>query len=258
MRAGLFDRRDGAAGDHPDAVLLHVLAQVLAHVVVKPAQNVFAAIDQRHVRAEAGKNAGEFDRDIAAALDHHAARQFRQVERLVGRDRVLDAGDFVAVAWRSAGRDQNMRRPDAIAVRHLHGVGIGQRGAVLDDFDAGLRQERAIGRLQPRDLLVLVGDQRRPVERGVRHGPAEAGGILEFAVEARGIDQKLLRHAAADDAGAAEAIFLRQHHARAVLRGNARGAHAARAAADDEQIDVEIRHATYRVRASSFRRVTCS
>ena len=227
---------------------------MLAHVVVKAAQNVFAAIDQRHVGAEAGKNAGEFDRDIAAALDHHAARQFRQVERLVRRDGVLDAGNVVAKARRPAGRDQDMGRPDAIAAGHLHGVGIGQRGAVLDDFDAGLFQERAVGRFQPPDLLVFVGDQRRPVERGVRHGPAEARGILEFAVEARGIDQKLFRHAAADHAGAAEAVFLRQHDAGAMLRGNARGAHAARAAADDEQIDVEIRHATYRVRASSFRR----
>ena len=110
MRAGLFDRRDGAAGDDPDAVLLHVDAQMLAHVVVEAAQDVFAAIDQRHLGAEAGKDAGEFDRDIAAALDHDAARQLRQMERLVRRDGVLDAGNFVAIARRAAGRDQDVRR----------------------------------------------------------------------------------------------------------------------------------------------------
>ena len=75
----------GAAGDHPDAALLHLDAQVLAHVVVEAAQNILAAIDQRHVRAETGKDAGELDRDVAAALDHHAARQFRQMKRLVRR-----------------------------------------------------------------------------------------------------------------------------------------------------------------------------
>ena len=74
MGAAVLYGGDGAAGDDPDAVLLHIHAQVLAHVVVKTAQDVFAAIDQRHVGAKAGKNAGEFDCDIAAALDHHAAR----------------------------------------------------------------------------------------------------------------------------------------------------------------------------------------
>ena len=66
-------------------------------------------------------------------------------------------------------------------------------------------------RFEPRDLLVLVGDQRRPVERRLRHGPAEARGILELAGKARGVDQELLRHAAADHAGAADAIFLGDH-----------------------------------------------
>src|ERR1700685_3515691 len=96
---------NGAAGDDTDAVLLHVHAQVLAHFVVKTAQNIFAAIDQRYVSAETGKNPGEFDRDIAAALDHHATRQFRQVERLIRRDGVFDAGNLVAITRRAAGRD---------------------------------------------------------------------------------------------------------------------------------------------------------
>ncbi len=96
MRAGLFDRRDLAAGDHPDAVLLHLGAQVLAHVVVKAAQDVVAAIDERHMRAEPGKNAGELDRDVAAALDHNAARQLRQMKRLVRGDGMLEARESVA------------------------------------------------------------------------------------------------------------------------------------------------------------------
>ena len=60
---------------HLDAALLHLGAQVLAHVVVEAAQDVLAAIDQRHVGAEAVEDAGELDRDIAAALDHDAVRQ---------------------------------------------------------------------------------------------------------------------------------------------------------------------------------------
>ena len=140
MRAGFFDRRDLAAGDDPDAVLLHVHAQMLTHIVVEAAQNVLAAIDQRHVRAEAGENSGEFDRNIAAALDHDAARQFRQVERLVRGNGVLQAGNGIAETRRSAGADQHVSRTDAVAVCQLHRMGIDQHGAVLDDFDAGLFQ----------------------------------------------------------------------------------------------------------------------
>ena len=41
--------------DDLDAALLHLRAQVRAHVVVETAQDVFAAVDQRHLRAETGE-----------------------------------------------------------------------------------------------------------------------------------------------------------------------------------------------------------
>ena len=49
------------------------IAHMRAHVIVEAAQDVFAAIDQRHLRAEAGKDPGELHRDIAAALDERCA-----------------------------------------------------------------------------------------------------------------------------------------------------------------------------------------
>src|SRR5581483_10228034 len=63
-----------------------------------------------------------------------------------------------------------------------------------------------------------------------------------------GVDEELLGHAAADDAGAAEAVFLRDRHLGAMPRGDAGGAHASRAAADDEEVVVELAH--WPVRAS--------
>ena len=84
---------DGAPVRMRDAVLLHLGAHVGAHVVVEAAQDVVAAIDQRHVGAEAGEDAGELDRDVAAALDQDALRQLRQMKRLVRGDDMLDAGD---------------------------------------------------------------------------------------------------------------------------------------------------------------------
>src|SRR6185369_7565679 len=63
---------DGAAGDDGDALLLHLGAHMLAHVLVEGAQNVVPAVDPGDGGAVGGKNGGEFQRDIAAALDHDA------------------------------------------------------------------------------------------------------------------------------------------------------------------------------------------
>ena len=102
-----------------------------AHLVVEAAQDILAAIDERHMRAEAGENAGELDRDIAAALDHDLRRQLRQVKRLVRGNGVLDAGDGIAVARRAAGRDQDIGRAHPLAVRQLHRVGVGETARLL-------------------------------------------------------------------------------------------------------------------------------
>ena len=58
------------------------------------------------------------------------------------------------------------------------------------------------------------------------------------------IDEQLLRHAAADHAGAAHPVLFGDHDFCAVACRDPRGAHAARAGADDEQIDVELSHGT--------------
>ena len=141
-----------------------------------------------------------------------------------------------------AGRDQDCFGAHARAGRQAHRVRVFEHGAALDEGDLEALERAGVGGFQPRDLAILVGDQRRPVKVRLGNRPAVTGRILEFVGKARGIDQKLLRHAAADDAGAADAIFLGDHHARAVTRRNARGPHAARARADDKQIDVVVRH----------------
>ena len=72
--------------------------------------------------------------------------------------------------------------------------------------------------------------------------PAEAARVLEVVGEAAGIDEELLGHAAADDAGAAEPVLLGDGDLGAVARRNARRAHAARAGADHEQVEVGLGH----------------
>src|SRR5262249_53709114 len=105
-------------------------------------------------------------------------------------------------------------------------------------LDARLLEVGAVDALEPGDFLVLVGDQGRPVERGRRHCPAETRGIREFVGKARCIDQELLGYAAADDAGAADAILLDGQHSDTVAGSDPRRPHAAGAGPDDEQVDV--------------------
>ena len=88
-----------------------------AHVVVEAAQDVLAAIDHGHLGAEPVEDGGELDRDVAAALDQDALRQFLEVKRLVRRDDVLAALDVLAERRRAAGRDQDVLGAHGLAGR---------------------------------------------------------------------------------------------------------------------------------------------
>ena len=127
---------DGAAGDHGDAALLDLLAHMRAHIVIESTQNVVAAINQRHVAAVAGEDAGEFERDVAAALHHHALRQLRQMERFVGRDHVLDAGNLRPMVGPAAGGDQHIARRYLLAVGKAQRVRVLEHGAALHHLRA--------------------------------------------------------------------------------------------------------------------------
>ena len=112
LLAVAIDLRHRATGEDGDALLLHLAANMSANVFIEAAQNVVAAIDHRDVGAEAGEDAGEFQRDIAAGLDHDPLRQLRKMKGLVGGDHVLDAGDRGAMVGRAAGGDQDVFRRD--------------------------------------------------------------------------------------------------------------------------------------------------
>src|SRR2546430_17522791 len=64
------------------------------------------------------------------------------------------------------------------AVSEAKRVGILEHGAGLEDAGAGFLDIGGVDALQPRDLLVLVCDQRRPVETDLRDPPAKAGGVI--------------------------------------------------------------------------------
>ncbi len=114
-----------------------------------------------------------------------------------------------------------------------------QHRAALDDLGPGTRNVGGVKAAQPGDFALDIVAQGRPVERGPFDAPAEALGVGEFLREMAGVDEQFLRHAAANDAGAADPVLLRDRDARACTRRHARRTHAAGTAADDEQIIVE-------------------
>src|SRR5690606_16946491 len=95
--------------------------------------------------------------------------------------------------------------------------------------------------------------QGLPVEGAVLRGPAERARILQVLGKLRAVDQHLLGHAAADHAGAADAVLLRHRHPRTMRRGHARGTHAAGARADGEEVVIVAGHASLLLRAAIWR-----
>ena len=224
-----------------DAAVAHLLRQRDAQIVVEPVQQFLAPDDLGDLAPEAAEDAGELDRDITAADDHDAARQLRQVERLVGRDHVLDAGN-VGHGRMPAGRDQDRLGRMALS-GDLDRVRIDQHAAALDDLDAAVAQHVDVDLFEPVEFVVLRRDQRGPVEFGRRDAPAEPGRVLERVGELRAIDQQLFRHAAAQHAGAADPALLDDRDPRAVAAGPPRAGDAARAGADRDHVEIIARHA---------------
>ena len=238
----LVDGGDVGIAHHVDAALEQLLGQVVAQLFVEAAQDLGAAVEQRGVDAEPAEDAGKLHGDVAAADDDDGLRQLLQMERLVGGDGMAGAR-HLGHGRSPAGGDQDDARGDlAVAGLQVERVRVGQLRARLQQRDAGPLQALLVEPLEARDLGVLAGDQARPVEARRRDAPAEAGRVLELVAEAAGVDQQLLGHAAADHAGAAEAILLRDRHLGAVPGGDARRPHPARPAADDEEVVVVFAH----------------
>ena len=216
----LLDLLEDLAAEDTHALVRRLGMEQAAEIHVEAGQHLAAAIDDRRVDAEAGENAGELDRDVAAAADQDLLRQPLQVERLVGGDAELVPFERGMRIGPRARRDQDVLGGDGAAgALQPDPVPAGEHGARLDQLRAGLGEIGAVDPLQPRDLLVLVGDQRRPVELRRSDAPAVGGAILEVLAELRRIDEELLRNAAADDAGAADPVGFRDGNARTGLRG---------------------------------------
>ncbi len=245
-----LDRGHLALDLEDDAARPHRRRQVVAQVVVEAAQDLVGADQLGDLGAEPVHDARELAGDVAAADDEQALGLLLELEHLVGGDAELGARDIGPDRMR-AGGDQQVPGRVLRAVGQPHPVRVEHAGADAAELHPGPAQAVVVGRFQPRDLGVLGGDELLPVEPGLADGPAVAGGIVEGVGEARGVDHQLLRHAAADHAGAAVAVLLGQPDLGPGLGRDPGGAHPARTAADDEEVEVEPRHHASWLRISS-------
>src|SRR5271166_6279199 len=236
----LFDSSDLGARVDLDAAAAHFLRQRDADVVVEAEEQLLAADQLDDLGAEPIENPGELDGDVTAADNDDAAGQGGQVERLVGRDYVLDAGYGRHRGMRAGGHQDLVRRVGPTV--DFDRMRIDQHAPPFDQLDPAILQHAAIDLREPLDLTVLGVDQGGPVEARHGHRPAKAGGIGKGVGKLRAIDEQLLRHAAADHAGAADAAFFANPDACAVAAGAARAGDAPRSGSDREHVEIIARH----------------
>lgn len=170
----LFDPLEGRVEAEIDPLHHRNLEQPVADRQVVAAQDFFAAIDQRDVRAELVEDAGKFIGDIARARDQHALGDRVEMERLVGGDAMLMAGATRDGGMR-ADRDQDALGGLLRAVGQPHAVGTGDDGALVDDLDAVAFQRLLIGAVQAIDFGQTLS--RKVAQRiRIRSAPASRSG----------------------------------------------------------------------------------
>ena len=113
-------------------------------------------------------------------------------------------------------------------------VGVDKFGALFDDFDAGIHEVAVIDAGQAVDFGMHGCRENLVVVGHLADAPAIPPGMLDVLSVAAGIDHELFRHTAADDAGAAHPVFFRHRDFGSRKRSQARGAHTAGTASDDE------------------------
>ena len=84
---------------------------MVSDIVIEPAQDLVATIDQHGFDAESRKDACELNSDVAAANDNDAGRETFQIKGLVRGDRKLVAGQMSGNEGRGSRGDQNMANP---------------------------------------------------------------------------------------------------------------------------------------------------
>jgi hypothetical protein len=122
---------------------------------------------------------------------------------------------------------------------------IGQSGPAVQHGHAAALQQPFVHAIEARDLGGAAAFERRPVQARRVDVPAIAACLVEPMRVVSRVVVEFLGDAPQRHAGAAEAFQAArfgQGDAGAALGGQARGAHAAAAATDDKEVEVETAH----------------
>ena len=191
------------------------LEQTVADLLVIAAQYRVAAVDDRHLAAEFVEDARKFIGDIAAASNHHALRQTVEVKHLVRRDRMFAARKF-GDEGPAAGRHQDAFGGEFGPVGEPYLLRTDDGRARLEDRNLVIIERLTVETFETRHFAQHIVAQPLPVEMAIGNVPAEMPRVLQIFCKVRPIDEQLLGHAAANDAGAADPMLLGDRNARAV------------------------------------------
>ena len=246
-----LDRLDRLAQAKRHVAMPHLVDELLDNLAVQELERPLPLLDERDGNAQRREHRGVLDSDNTAAHYGHGPGNLLEVDHVVARDDDLAVGG-------DAGRGRRLRphgdhdvlgrdSPPAVALAHLKGVRVGERGLPPDDrhvvaaqlgFDdvllagedladlgeelygrrtsVGLRRARSVG---PR--REAVEEQNRLAKGLARNGPgaqadaAETGVLLDHCgglAELRRLDGGPLAGGPAADAH--EVVVVRPRHLR--------------------------------------------
>ena len=234
----LFDRHDIGAHMQVDPLGDHLVGNMAPHLVVKAAQDLRAPIELRDLRAQPVENAGKFTGNIPATHDQNAPRLlFKQEDVVRGDDQI--GPRKIGHEGPATHGNKNVLGGQHLARGQPHRMRVFDDRACVEQLDPGVFQVAPIDAFKARDLVANGADQPPPVKTGRAHIPAETGGVVECLGKTGGKNHQLFRHAAANHAGAAHAVFFGKAHLVAIRSGQPRGPDTTGAPADDEKVKVK-------------------
>jgi hypothetical protein len=223
--------------------------ELLGDLAVHAGHDAIEELDDRDLGAEAAPHRPHLQPDIAAADHHQVARHLRQRQRAGRSDDLL----FVDLDARQRHHLGARGDDDVLGLNRLSAGAIGrdrnlvpaeQARRALDVGDLVFVEQELDALGEVGDDLVLAAHHRRQVERravdlhAVRRQP-----VRRFLVKVRGLQQRLRGNAADIEAGPAKRTALLDAGGLETELRCADGAHiAAGSAADDDEVELSIRH----------------
>jgi hypothetical protein len=218
--------------------------QAVDQLGLEAGEGSLLALVDRDLGARPAGDVRQLEGDEAPAEEQDAARQLGQHEEVVARRQELGARQVEQRRHR-AGRDQDLVRGRAPAVGGDRVERDEPRGPV-QDLDSRLLQGllRRVG--ERVDEAVLEGDQLAPRDARLRVAPERALRAARRVEQLRGVDQDLLRVAAAQRAGAADLAALGDGDALSGARAALGDLRAGHAGPEHDAIEGYLFHALLR------------